>query len=207
MTKSTKIVAALGVMAGIGVAALPLGTFATLTLGASPASEDVKVQLTIPKAVAVASDKDATSNPCTASMTSGSSTTTDIMPNNVATCSNVITAAANHGGAVLSVKTAGTGANATDLTLEGGGDSLTASDTAVSAGSGTWNISATTSGAGTLNSAFSTQKGITTSDVAVYTTAAAEETEVTMTYHFGTKANQKVGTYSNVLTYTVTAAS
>lgn len=207
MTRSTKIVAALGVAAGIGVAALPLGSFATLELVSSPQSKDVRVQLTVPKAVAIASDKDNSSNPCSAAMTVSGSSTTDIMPNSVATCENVVTAAANHAGAVLSVKTAGTGANATDLALAGGGDSLTASDAAVSAGSGTWNISAArTSGTGTIATAFSGQKGITTSDQPVYTTTAAEEANITMTYHFGTKPDQTVGTYSNVLTYTVTAA-
>ena len=51
MSKSTKIIAALGVVAGLGVAALPMATFATYT--PQSVSGDVDVIVEIPEAIAM----------------------------------------------------------------------------------------------------------------------------------------------------------
>ena len=53
MTKTTKIIAALGVVAGIGVAALPISSFAAST-------QDVTVRVTIGSSIAVGVDQDTT---------------------------------------------------------------------------------------------------------------------------------------------------
>ncbi|MBR5408895.1 hypothetical protein IK112_03075 [Candidatus Saccharibacteria bacterium] len=51
MSKSTKIIAALGVVAGLGVAALPMATFATYTPKSVSADADIYVE--IPEAIAM----------------------------------------------------------------------------------------------------------------------------------------------------------
>ena len=58
MSKYTKIVATLGVITGLGIASLPLATFAApIPLdGSVPSSQNVVVQLTVGDAVAVAVD-------------------------------------------------------------------------------------------------------------------------------------------------------
>ena len=184
MTKSTKFVAALGVAAGIGVAALPLGAFAVTTAvtpyGTSPATQDVEVELVIKNAVGIASDKEK----CSAEM----------MPNATGTCANIISIGTNdRDGMTLTVKDA-------DSEVRLVGDQTTPSyiaavDGALTAGTNGWNISG-----GLLSN-----KAITTTDQKVYEGSAAEETDVNMTYNFATDTNQAQGTYSDTITYTVTA--
>ena len=66
---------------------------------------------------------------------------------------------------------------------------------ALTAGTAGWNISG-----GLLSNA-----AITTAAQNVRVTAAAGEEDVNMTYNFATDVDQAQGTYSDVITYTVTA--
>ncbi|MDO4967504.1 MAG: hypothetical protein Q4E70_01930 [Candidatus Saccharibacteria bacterium] len=187
MTKSTKFVAALGIAAGLGVAALPLGTFAVTTAvtpyGTSPATQDVEVELVISNAVGIASDK--------------AKCSTEMMPNATASCANIISIGTNdRNGMTLTVKDADA-----ELRLVGNQATpsyIAATDGTLIAGTNGWNISG-----GLLSN-----KAITATEQNVYvgdTTSGAEERDVNMTYNFATDVDQAQGTYSDVITYTVTA--
>ena len=57
MSKYAKIVATLGVITGLGIASLPVATFAApIALGSTPSTQNVVVQLTVGDAVAVSAD-------------------------------------------------------------------------------------------------------------------------------------------------------
>ena len=57
MSKYAKIVATLGVITGLGIASLPVATFAApIALGSVPSTQNVVVQLTVGDAVAVSAD-------------------------------------------------------------------------------------------------------------------------------------------------------
>ena len=188
MTKSTKLVAALGVAAGIGVAALPLGAFATVTTAVTPYDEspqdtDVEVELIISNAVGIASDK--------------AKCSTTMMPNATDSCANIVSIGTNdRNGMTLTVKDSDSNTNlvgnqATPVNIAAVAGTLTA-------GTAGWNISG-----GLLTNA-----AITAADQNVYvgdTTSGAEERDVNMTYNFATDVDQAQGTYSDTITYTVTA--
>ncbi len=175
MTKSSKIIAALGVIAGIGVASLPIGTFA-----ADSGSADVNVKLTVSDTIAIGVDE----ADCTATATA----------NDYKTCVNTVTYATNTAsGATLAIKDKDT---ATSLVGSGtaDGDTLTAGTFTVNqVGEGKWGY---TGGTKTSITA------ITASAVTISTSSSATSTEVPVTFHFSTKATQKPGLYTDVVTYT-----
>lgn len=201
MTKSTKIIAALGVAAGLGIAALPAGAiFADNTLipldygTANDAAKDVQVKLTVDESIALAVQH----NVCTASATLHISDT--------GSCKNVIAGATNgQYGFTLSVATRPADAEhsivaATDYMGLNGGTQSEASakvaavdGTAVSAANPGWNM---TGGALTNAAAKTTAQ-------TVMKTNAAKQAEVDMTYNFATRADQQAGDYWTYIQYTI----
>jgi len=94
MSKYTKIVATLGVITGLGIASLPLATFAApIPLdGSVPSSQNVVVQLTVGDAVAVAVDSN--------NVNAG-----NVSPNQTKNVSTTVSYATNHNtGMTLTVK-------------------------------------------------------------------------------------------------------
>lgn len=188
MTKTTKIIAALGVAAGLGIAALPSGaifadadsTSLPLTYGSSPATTNVTVQLTVGEAIAIAVDSDT----CAATATIGST----------ATCAGVVAAGTN---VARGFKIEVTDADSTlELTSSTTTDTIAAVSGTLTGGmtGGGWNITG-----GSLTSA-----AITTGQQTVHTQATAGVREVNMTYNFATAADQAAATYSDTITYTAT---
>lgn len=197
MTKSTKFVAALGVAAGIGIAALPFGAFAVTYTPTpyeeSPESADVTINLVVSDGVGIAvdtddattsSDQDADKHTALVSKT--------LMPNATGSQSGTVTIGTNSkAGMNLTVVD-----KDSEVRLTGDQTSpsyIPATDNALTAGTAGWNISG-----GLL-----TNKAITTTAQTVYTGTGAEERDVAMTYNFATDADQAAGTYSDVITYTV----
>ncbi len=184
MTKSTKIVAVLGVIAGLGVASLPLGTFATTYVvtpyGASPKTVDTEIELTIGNAVGIATNAE---KKCSAST----------LPNTTASCQQIISIGTNSANG-MTLTVADKDAN-TDLTNTAANDKIVAANGDIAAGDGKWNISG-----GLLS-----KKAITNSAQNVYVGTTAEEKDVSMTYNFATRANQKSGVYTDKIVYSVNA--
>ena len=181
MTKSTKIVAALGVVAGLGIAALPLGTFA------AEASKNVEVELTVDSAINIASGS---ADDCKASM----------LPGQTATCTAKIGYATNNAtGMTLTLKDANE-----DTNLVHADDSTATIATgagAVAEGTEKWNVSG-----GLLSS----PTAMVASNATALTVASengpvdksATNDMITMTYHFSTANSTKSGVYSDIVTYT-----
>jgi len=186
MKKSTKIVAALGIAAGIGIAALPLGTFALNPDATSPATKDVEVELTISSGVGIASSKDK----CTAEM----------LPNATTTCAHTVTIASNTGSAKLEVASKEGDSNLT----KDASNYIESAAGEVAAGTSKWNITAT---GGTVSSAVTNAvvPGATDTALLLHSGAFTGDKVVDITYNFGTSASQVAGVYSDILTYTVTA--
>ena len=190
MTKSTKIVAALGVAAGLGIAALPAGAiFATDLIPfdyttATDADKDVTVKLNVGESIAIATEGDE----CDAGTTAVKST---------ASCAQKIAGGTNNEfGFTLSVnddadtslaRVGGTGA---------GNDIIEAVDGALG-GSASWAAGWNLTG-GALNA-----KGITTGLQTVMVTDQAEDAQIVMTYNIATKPNQTIGDYEDTITYTI----
>ena len=182
MTKSTKIVAALGVVAGLGIAALPLGTFAATD------SKNVEVELTVQSAINISSSSD---SKCSATM----------LPGQTATCTAKIGYATNNAaGMTLTLKDADTDTNLvhaddSTATIATGAD-------AVAAGTEKWNVSG-----GLLSNAAmvaSTGTALTVASENGPVDKSASANMITMTYNFSTAANTKSGVYSDIVTYTAT---
>ena len=197
MTKSTKLVAALGVAAGIGVAALPFGAFAyTVTpYVTSPDKAEVTVELKVNKAVgiAVASGRSADGS------TGGRETTctaSNTLPHTTGTCTHTVTIGANTP-ATLTLKDADT---TTDLTGPTGSAAIPARGGNLTAGTAGWNISG-----GNLSANTAIVASDADSPLTVSTLSAAGVADVEMTYNFATADNQMAGTYSDVITYTIAA--
>lgn len=197
MRKSTKIVAALGVAAGISIASLPLGTFADgattllpLDYTASKESTDVKVGLSVDSAITIASNK--------------TDCIVDHMKiNDLESCSHLIAGGSNsEAGFTISVapKADANGKKSTEILNTNGSTKDTgkiiAKDGVLAAGDGAWNISFAN------NDAFK-NKALTEGAQAVMTTDGAAEKEDTVTYNFATRPDQERGNYSTTLTYTI----
>jgi len=212
MTKSTKFVAALGIAAGLGVAALPLGTFAITPdpepLDNTNVSEDVLVQLTISEGVGIAVD----ANTCDA-------TGSGALPKSTYSCTTAIGIGTNASdGMTLSVINKTTEAN-TSLVGENTGATIAAVDGDLGNVSGTWtsgwNLTAangTAAGSGYIGGESTTtpgtakgfsNKAITASNQEVYVGHEAEEANVNVTYNIATSENQAADTYKDSITYTV----
>lgn len=183
MTKSTKVIAALGIIAGLGVAALPISSFA--------AGQEVTVKVNVGESVSISGgDQDGTTQ-------SGQNATTEISMNanevNTTGLKSKIKAATNAAkGYKLTVKD-----KDTDTSLKNGAYSIPAANT-VSAGTSAWNVKG-----GDSTGVFSTGKAITAADQLVKKTSAPANDVIDMTYGVSTSPDQATGTYQDVIVYTV----
>ena len=189
MSKYTKIVATLGVITGLGIASLPLATFAApIPLdGSVPSSQNVVVQLTVGDAVAVAVDSN--------NVNAG-----NVSPNQTKNVSTTVSYATNHNtGMTLTVKDLD---EDTDMTagLSGspvaGTNVISAGTNGNVAGTGNWSIKG-----GLLTSPTAMVKQSQTA-LKVQESNAPVNTTVHVDYDFSTGASQLPGTYQDTIVYT-----
>lgn len=202
MTKSTKIIAALGVAAGLGIAALPAGSIFAQTLTPldlttnTKQSQDVTVSLTVGEAITLGVEnvKCATTD---GAATEGAEVSLTVKA--TGSCSHAVAGSTNAAaGYTLSVKD---GDSETALTLNGAATSV-AQDKIVAQGGALggdswvagWNLSG-----GDLDA----NTAITDQNQTVKSRATAGEDEFTMTYNFATRTDQNAGLYKDVITYTI----
>ena len=188
MSKYTKIVATLGVITGLGIASLPLATFAApIPLdGSVPSSQNVVVQLTVGDAVAVAVDSN--------NVNAG-----NVSPNQTKNVSTTVSYATNHNtGMTLTVKDLD---EDTDMTagLSGspvaGTNVISAGTNGNVAGTGNWSIKG-----GLLTSPTAMVKQSQTA-LKVQESNAPVNTTVNVDYDFSTGASQLPGTYQDKIVY------
>lgn len=189
MSKYTKIVATLGVITGLGIASLPLATFAApIPLdGSVPSSQNVVVQLTVGDAVAVAVDSN--------NVNAG-----NVSPNQTKNVSTTVSYATNHNtGMTLTVKDLD---EDTDMTagLSGspvaGTNVISAGTNGNVAGTGNWSIKG-----GLLTSPTAMVKQSQTA-LKVQESNAPVNTTVNVDYDSSTGASQLPGTYQDTIVYT-----
>ena len=189
MSKYTKIVATLGVITGLGIASLPLATFAApIPLdGSVPSSQNVVVQLTVGDAVAVAVDSN--------NVNAG-----NVSPNQTKNVSTTVSYATNHNtGMTLTVKDLD---EDTDMTagLSGspvaGINVISAGTNGNVAGTGNWSIKG-----GLLTSPTAMVKQSQTA-LKVQEANAPVNTTGNVDYDFSTGASQLPGTYQDTIVYT-----
>ena len=189
MSKYTKIVATLGAITGLGIASLPLATFAApIPLdGSVPSSQNVVVQLTVGDAVAVAVDSN--------NVNAG-----NVSPNQTKNVSTTVSYATNHNtGMTLTVKDLD---EDTDMTagLSGspvaGTNVISAGTNGNVAGTGNWSIKG-----GLLTSPTAMVKQSQTA-LKVQESNAPVNTTVNVDYDFSTGASQLPGTYQDTIVYT-----
>lgn len=189
MSKYTKLVATLGVITGLGIASLPLATFAApIPLdGSVPSSQNVVVQLTVGDAVAVAVDSN--------NVNAG-----NVSPNQTKNVSTTVSYATNHNtGMTLTVKDLD---EDTDMTagLSGspvaGTNVISAGTNGNVAGTGNWSIKG-----GLLTSPTAMVKQSQTA-LKVQESNAPVNTTVNVDYDFSTGASQLPGTYQDTIVYT-----
>lgn len=189
MSKYTKVVATLGVITGLGIASLPLATFAApIPLdGSVPSSQNVVVQLTVGDAVAVAVDSN--------NVNAG-----NVSPNQTKNVSTTVSYATNHNtGMTLTVKDLD---EDTDMTagLSGspvaGTNVISAGTNGNVAGTGNWSIKG-----GLLTSPTAMVKQSQTA-LKVQESNAPVNTTVNVDYDFSTGASQLPGTYQDTIVYT-----
>ena len=189
MSKYTKIVTTLGVITGLGIASLPLVTFAApIPLdGSVPSSQNVVVQLTVGDAVAVAVDSN--------NVNAG-----NVSPNQTKNVSTTVSYATNHNtGMTLTVKDLD---EDTDMTagLSGspvaGTNVISAGTNGNVAGTGNWSIKG-----GLLTSPTAMVKQSQTA-LKVQESNAPVNTTVNVDYDFSTGASQLPGTYQDTIVYT-----
>ena len=205
MTKSTKIIAALGVVTGLGIATLPAGSiFAANTLipldysTTDSSAKNVQVKLTVGESIALAVEKPVCDGK--------NSDNSNLSISDAGSCQNVIAGATNAPyGYTLSVATrpadsANGIAAATDYMGLGG--TTQTEDSAkiaavdgkvVSASNPGWNM---TGGALTNAAAKSTSQ-------TVMKTNGTKQAEVDMTYNFATRSDQQAGEYWTYIQYTI----
>ena len=192
MSKYAKIVAALGVITGLGIASLPVATFAApIALdGSVPATQNVVVQLTVGDAVAVSADN-GVANGGNAAPSQAKNATSGI---------SYATNAAN--GMVVNVKDVD---EDTNMTVSGhtgtvaGTDVIAAGTTGSTAGSGSWSIK------GGLLTADTAMVKQSETALKVAESTGPVNTSLNMTYDIATGGSQLPGTYQDTIVYTVVA--
>ena len=173
MSKYSKIVATLGVITGLGIASLPLASFAAPIplVDGTPKSANVKVQLTVGDAVAIA-------------VNSNDANAGNAAPNQTKNTTSTVSYATNKStGMTLTVKDAGT-------------DVLAAGTQGATAGQGQWSIKG-----GLLATDTAMVKSNETA-LKVAESSAPINTDVTVTYNISTGASQLPGTYEDTIVYT-----
>ncbi len=212
MSKSTKVIAALGVVAGLGVAALPAFTYATSTVaGQVTLSVDVSEAI----AMTILGNGDGGTagvdvyTPTGADVIDGhnigtlydssslqtSSSTVSLLPNaaDTTTATSAVTVYTNAaGGYTLTVKDA----DATTALSDGAGHTIPAGAT-ITAGTAAWGYK----GGSVTNFA-----AISATEATVYSqnapTSGGQTTN--MTYGVSTASDQATGTYTDTIIYTAT---
>lgn len=188
MSKYSKIVATLGVITGLGIASLPLASFAAPIplVDGTPKTTNVKVQLTVGDAVAIAID----SNDANAG---------NAAPNQTKSATSTISYATNKAtGMILSVKDQDI---STDMTAGhtgtvAGTDVIAAGTHGAVAGQGQWSIK------GGLFSADTAMVKFNETALKIAESSAPINTDVTVTYNISTGASQLPGTYEDTIIYT-----
>lgn len=192
MSKYAKIVATLGVITGLGIASLPVATFAApIALdGSVPATQNVVVQLTVGDAVAVSADN-------------GVANGGNAAPNQAKNATSGISYATNAAnGMVVNVKDVD---EDTNMTVSGhtgtvaGTDVIAAGTTGSTAGSGSWSIKG-----GFLTADTAMVKQSETA-LKVAESNGPVNTNLNMTYNIATGGSQLPGTYQDTIVYTVVA--
>lgn len=195
MSKYTKIIAALGIVAGIGVASLPLSTFAATT-------QDVTVKVIIGEQLSLSVDS---ANSDTEQTMTGSQVKTDEMK-------STLKVSTNHQAGyklVVADKDADTGLKHTvnnSLAIP----AIAARGTLAS-GTAAWGLQVNAAYSGTTISntqwdpiPANTGTALVVRNSGALTTAVTDEESV-VKYGVATAAGQPAGTYQDVITYTVTA--
>ena len=192
MSKYAKIVATLGVITGLGIASLPVATFAApIALdGSVPATQNVVVQLTVGDAVAVSADN-------------GTANGGNAAPNQAKNATSGISYATNAAnGMVVNVKDVD---GDTNMTVSGhtgtvaGTDVVAAGTTGSTAGSGSWSIK------GGLLTADTAMVKQSETALKVAESNGPVNTNLNMTYNIATGGSQLPGTYQDTIVYTVVA--
>ena len=215
MSKSTKIIAALGVIAGLGVAALPLGAFAE--------SQDVDVKITVKSSVSIAVEEndipnpnfdptqpeDPTTNPRTikANDVVGEMENNDVLE--IAGGTTVKVTTNDAAGYIISVKDKDSDTN---LNLAGGSDTFGAFASSIATLPAKGHNDDTKAGWG-IKSAQATNvsfsggyMGVTAANQEIRRKAGtANQDETSISYAFVSKVTQTPGVYSDTITYTATA--
>ena len=196
MSKSTKVIAALGVAAGLGVASLPAATFA-----ATAQSRQVQIQANVSESHTISVD-DATKS------------TTNLNPGATdATLSSTITIDSNNPkGYSLTVAASGNENHVTDLWNSGASSAIAAfssEQTTLSNETPGWG--------GKLASAYTGASGLTATGYNGFTTTGSQvvyssnalasdiENEYVVNYGIALAPNQATGQYSGAVTYTLSA--
>lgn len=202
MTKSTKIIAALGVAAGLGIAALPAGSIFAQSLtpldlkNNTKQSQDVTVSLTVGEAITLGVENVVCA---TTGEENPSGAAVSLTVKATGSCSHAVAGSTNAAaGYTLSVKDKD---SETALTLNGEATSVAQSKIVAQGGAlggdpwvAGWNLSGGDLAANTA---------ITAANQTVKTRATAGEDLFTMTYNFATRADQNAGLYKDVITYTI----
>lgn len=192
MSKYAKIVATLGVITGLGIASLPVATFAApIALdGSVPATQNVVVQLTVGDAVAVSADN-------------GTANGGNAAPNQAKNATSGISYATNAAnGMVVNVKDVD---EDTNMTVSGhtgtvaGTDVIAVGTTGSTAGSGSWSIK------GGLLTADTAMVKQSETALKVAESNGPVNTNLNMTYNIATGGSQLPGTYQDTIVYTVVA--
>lgn len=192
MSKYAKIVATLGVITGLGIASLPVATFAApIALdGSVPSTQNVVVQLTVGDAVAVSADN-------------GTANGGNAAPNQAKNATSGISYATNAAnGMVVKVKDVD---EDTNMTVSGhtgtvaGTDVIAAGTTGSTAGSGSWSIK------GGLLTADTAMVKQSETALKVAESNGPVNTNLNMTYDIATGGSQLPGTYQDTIVYTVVA--
>ena len=191
MSKYVKIVATLGVITGLGIASLPVATFAApIALGSTPSTQNVVVQLTVGDAVAVSADN-------------GTANGGNAAPNQAKNATSGISYATNAAnGMVVNVKDVD---EDTNMTVSGhtgtvaGTDVIAAGTTGSTAGSGSWSIK------GGLLTADTAMVKQSETALKVAESNGPVNTNLNMTYNIATGGSQLPGTYQDTIVYTVVA--
>jgi len=188
MPKYAKIVATLGVITGLGIASLPVATFAApIALdGSVPATQNVVVQLTVGDAVAVSADN-------------GVANGGNAAPNQAKNATSGISYATNAAsGMIVNVKDADEDTNMTAgyTGTVAGTDVIAAGIQGAVAGQGQWSIKG-----GLLATDTAMVKSNETA-LKVAESSAPVNTDVAVTYNISTGASQLPGTYEDTIVYT-----
>jgi hypothetical protein len=188
MSKYSKIVATLGVITGLGIASLPLASFAAPIplVDGTPKSANVKVQLTVGDAVAIA-------------VNSNDANAGNAAPNQTKNAATTVSYATNKStGMTLTVKDADVDTNMTagHTGTVAGTDVIAAGTQGAVAGQGQWSIKG-----GLLATDTAMVKSNETA-LKVAESSAPVNTDVAVTYNISTGASQLPGTYEDTIVYT-----